>query len=133
MTEVHRSMRLIEIDSLADKAEDLPERPRGEAVEPVSAASAEEMSAQGRTPLAMALERQLDEYFVWLDGRKPHPIYDLVLQAVERPLFEYVMKRCRYNQCAAAKLLGINRNTLRKKLAEHGLLPSQGGAIHKRY
>lgn len=123
MPEVHRPVRLIEIDSFADQAEDELER----------AGAVEEMGAESRTLLAQALERQLDDYFTQLGGRKPHPIYDLVLQAVERPLFEYVMERCRNNQCAAAKLLGINRNTLRKKLADHGLLPSQNGAIHKRY
>lgn len=128
MPEVHRPVRLIEIDSFVDQAEDDLERADDD-----SAAAVEEMGAESRTLLAQALERQLDDYFTQLGGRKPHPIYDLVLQAVERPLFEYVMERCRNNQCAAAKLLGINRNTLRKKLADHGLLPSQNGAIHKRY
>lgn len=74
--------------------------------------------------LAAAVVRQLDDYFAHLDGREPLPLYDLVVHAVERPLIEYAMSMCRNNQCAAAQLLGINRNTLRKKLHEHGLLPS---------
>ena len=79
----------------------------------------------GRNDLEEVLVRQLDQYFAQLDGRDPHPLYELVLHAVERPLLLYVMSRCRSNQCAAADLLGINRNTLRKKLAEHGLLQSR--------
>ena len=75
--------------------------------------------------LAAAVVRQLDDYFAHLEGREPHPLYDLVVHAVERPLIEYAMSMSRNNQCAAAQLLGINRNTLRKKLQEHGLLPSQ--------
>ena len=75
--------------------------------------------------LAVAVTRSLERYFARLDGREPHPLYDLVVHAVERPLIEYVLSKCRHNQCAAAQLLGINRNTLRKKLREHGLLPAQ--------
>jgi Fis family transcriptional regulator len=40
---------------------------------------------------------------------------------VERPLLEIVMKHVKSNQCKAAEMLGINRNTLRKKLKLHGL------------
>ena len=48
--------------------------------------------------------RQLDEYFAQLEGRTPHPLYDLVVHAVERPLIEYAMSMCHRNQCAAAQL-----------------------------
>lgn len=64
---------------------------------------------------------KLDRYFEQLQGRDPHPLYELVMHAVERPLLLYAMGMCKNNQCAAAKLLGINRNTLRKKLTQHGL------------
>lgn len=64
---------------------------------------------------------KLDRYFEQLEGRHPHPLYELVIHAVERPLLLYAMGMCQNNQCAAAKLLGINRNTLRKKLTRHGL------------
>ncbi len=50
-------------------------------------------------------------------------LYDRVLQEVERPLLEQVMQRCQGNQLKAAAMLGINRNTLRKKLRRHNLLP----------
>ena len=51
--------------------------------------------------------RQLDEYFAQLEGRTPHPLYDLVVHAVERPLIEYAMSMCHRNQCAAAQLLAL--------------------------
>ncbi len=76
--------------------------------------------------LEAVVVRRLDRYFARLDGRAPHPLYDLVVHAVERPLIDYAMAMCRQNQCAAAQLLGINRNTLRKKLREHGMLSAQG-------
>jgi len=45
-----------------------------------------------------------------------------VLSAVERPMLEVVMKHAQGNQLRASEMLGINRNTLRKKLQMHGLL-----------
>lgn len=75
--------------------------------------------------LEAAVIRQLDLYFARLEGRDPHPLYELVVHAVERPLIEYAMSMCHHNQCAAAQLLGINRNTLRKKLQDHGMLSAR--------
>ena len=60
----------------------------------------------------------LDEYFKDLDGQRPHAVYDMVLQCVERPLLEYVLNRAGGNQSKAAEILGLNRNTLRKKLQQ---------------
>ena len=81
--------------------------------------------------------RQLDEYFAQLEGRTPHPLYDLVVHAVERPLIEYAMSMCHRNQCAAAQLLGINRNTLRKKLLsvsdKVGIVDFARGLVSKGY
>ena len=53
-------------------------------------------------------------------------MYDMLLRVVEKPLLELVMQRTRGNQSKAAQWLGINRNTLRKLLLQHGLL-SPGG------
>jgi Fis family transcriptional regulator len=64
----------------------------------------------------------LEKYFHDLNGEKPAgDLYDLVIREVERPLLEIVMKHVKSNQCKAAEMLGINRNTLRKKLKLHGL------------
>jgi two-component system, NtrC family, nitrogen regulation response regulator GlnG len=56
-----------------------------------------------------------------IDGYPIHDLYDKVLERVERPLFDLVLAHTGGNQLKAAELLGLNRNTLRKKLADHGL------------
>jgi Fis family transcriptional regulator, factor for inversion stimulation protein len=72
--------------------------------------------------LEQSVLRSLDRYFSDLDGARPHALHELVMQAVERPLLKFAVDRCAGNQSAAADLLGINRNTLRRKLVEYGLL-----------
>jgi two-component system nitrogen regulation response regulator GlnG len=56
-----------------------------------------------------------------MDGYPVHDLYEKVVQRVERPLFELVLQQTGGNQLKAAELLGLNRNTLRKKLTELGL------------
>jgi Fis family transcriptional regulator len=72
--------------------------------------------------LSDCVRRTLNRYFRDLDGERPCAIYDMVLADVEKPMLEVVMKQADGNQTVAAELLGINRNTLRRKLTEHGLL-----------
>jgi len=64
----------------------------------------------------------LEAYFRDLRGAEPAGIYDMVVQVVERPMLDVVMKQAGQNQSRAAEWLGLNRNTLRKKLVEHKLL-----------
>ncbi|KGM40780.1 Fis family transcriptional regulator [Aquabacterium sp. NJ1] len=64
----------------------------------------------------------LDSYFHDLRGAEPNAVYDMVVNAVERPMLEVVMQRAEGNQSKAAEWLGINRNTLRRKLLEHKLI-----------
>ena len=71
--------------------------------------------------VAACVRRSLNRYFRDLDGEEPNDIYAMVLKAVEKPLLAFIMDRAEGNQSRAADLLGINRNTLRKKLNEHGL------------
>jgi len=66
--------------------------------------------------------RSLEKYFADLEGSRPSAIYDMVLSAVERPMLEVVMKQAQGNQLRASMMLGINRNTLRKKLQFYGML-----------
>lgn len=73
-------------------------------------------------PLDEAVTRSLEKYFRDLDGTPPSSIYDMVLRAVERPMLEVVMRQASGNQLRASEMLGINRNTLRKKLQQYGLL-----------
>jgi Fis family transcriptional regulator len=60
-------------------------------------------------------------YFDDLGGSEPANLHDMLVKAVEKPLLEMVMDRAQNNQSRAAQWLGLNRNTLRKKLLEHGL------------
>ena len=64
----------------------------------------------------------LHGYFRDLDGEEPDGMYDMLVRAVEKPLLEVVMTQADNNQSRAAEWLGLNRNTLRKKLVEHNLL-----------
>ncbi|MCC7544249.1 MAG: hypothetical protein RLZZ369_1325 [Pseudomonadota bacterium] len=64
----------------------------------------------------------LEGYFQDLKGSEPDAVYDMVVRAVERPMLEVVMNRAEGNQSKAADWLGINRNTLRRKLLEHKLI-----------
>jgi len=64
----------------------------------------------------------LHGYFRDLGGEEPHSMYDMLVRAVEKPLLEVVMSQADNNQSRAAEWLGLNRNTLRKKLVEHKLL-----------
>jgi two-component system nitrogen regulation response regulator GlnG len=56
-----------------------------------------------------------------IDGYPVHDLYDKVLARVERPLFDLVLAHTGGNQLKAAEILGLNRNTLRKKLADLGI------------
>ena len=78
--------------------------------------------ARSGETLEQCVVRSLEQYFADLDGSRPHALLDMVTTAVERPLLQFAMTRCDGNQCAAAELLGINRNTLRKKLQQYRLL-----------
>ena len=73
------------------------------------------------TEIAACMRRSLNRYFKDLDGETPSEIYNMVLGAMEKPLLAYILDRSEGNQTRAAEMLGINRNTLRKKMREHGL------------
>lgn len=68
-----------------------------------------------------AITESLDDYFTHLDGQPPHAIYEMVLSCVEQPMLEYILNKVGGNQSKAAAILGINRNTLRKKMAQYNL------------
>lgn len=64
----------------------------------------------------------LDEYFQDLGEARPSGVHRMIIACVEKPMLESVLEYAGGNQSLAAEYLGINRNTLRKKLQEHGLL-----------
>jgi len=70
----------------------------------------------------LCVRRAVECYFGDLHGQCPgSALYEIVIAQVEAPLIETVMRHVGHNQCQAAKILGINRNTLRKKLVTYGL------------
>ena len=71
--------------------------------------------------LSSTVRKVMKQYFKDLDGEKCTGIYDMVVAAVEKPMLEVVMFQAQGNQTRAAELLGLNRNTLRKKLQQHGI------------
>ena len=75
-----------------------------------------------KQPLCGCIKTSLELYFNDLDGHPPKDLYQMVLQEVEKPLLEAVLRHTRGNQTKAAEILGINRTTLRKKLDIYGLM-----------
>ena len=76
-------------------------------------------SHQMELDLAGSIERHLDDVFTQADGRLPAPgLHERLVREVERPLISRVLLATRGNQLKAAALLGLNRNTLRKKIRE---------------
>lgn len=71
--------------------------------------------------LDAVVKTNLESYLSDLNGSNPQRIYDMVISAVERPMLEVVMRHAENNQVRASEMLGINRNTLRKKLQSHGI------------
>jgi Fis family transcriptional regulator len=63
----------------------------------------------------------VEDYFSHLNGHESSGLYQLVLNEVEKPLLETALKHSDFNQCKAAKILGLSRSTLRKKLEQYGL------------
>ncbi len=71
--------------------------------------------------LSASTRRVLKQYFKDLDGERCGAVYDMVLASVEKPLIEVVLEHVDGNQTRASELLGLNRNTLRKKMNLYGI------------
>jgi two-component system nitrogen regulation response regulator GlnG len=68
--------------------------------------------------LEEVIRHKLEDYFERTKGVDVDNLYSLVVERVERPLIELTLKKTQGNQVRAAQILGINRNTLRKKISE---------------
>ena len=78
----------------------------------------------GDSSLEEIIERKLIECVRGLREHTSANLYDLMIGLVEKPLLRAVLRETGGNQVRAAQILGINRNTLRKKLTEHGIDPA---------
>ncbi|MBS0448093.1 MAG: Fis family transcriptional regulator [Proteobacteria bacterium] len=76
----------------------------------------------GKKHIEECIRDSLEAYFKDLRGVEPSAMYEMILGVVERPLLDVVMKHAEGNQSKAAEWLGINRNTLRRKLLDHKLI-----------
>jgi Fis family transcriptional regulator len=86
--------------------------------DPSTAFVANEAPRRGE-PLREYVRDALESYFAQLDGQAPNQLYKMVLQEIEIPLLETVLRYAGGNQTKAAEFLGINRATLRKKLRHY--------------
>jgi len=74
-----------------------------------------------KKPLSACVEIALAHYFNDLDGHVAGELYEMFMSEVEPPLIRSVLQHTRGNQTRAAEILGINRNTLRKKIERYGI------------
>lgn len=72
-------------------------------------------------PLSIQVETAVELYFKQLKGHDMTNLYPLIINEVEKPLIATVLKHADYNQTRAAKILGLSRSTLRKKIATYQL------------
>ena len=68
------------------------------------------------------VKNSIEQYFENLGGHETINLYELVLKEVEVPLLTVVLEQTKNNQSKAAKILGLNRGTLRKKLKQCDLI-----------
>lgn len=72
--------------------------------------------------LSQMCEKKLQSYFATLDGQPPCTnLYDEIIQEIEKPLLLLTLEYCKGNKMKASEILGINRNTLSKKLKQHNI------------
>jgi len=79
------------------------------------------LQASRTEPLRECVRSALRDYLRSLDGHEVNDLHQMVLSEVERPVIETVLDHTRGNQTLAARLLGLSRSTLRKKMAHYGV------------
>jgi two-component system, NtrC family, nitrogen regulation response regulator GlnG len=87
-------------------------------------------SVDGGAPLSELISGRIAQWFDNSEGEDPRDLYQRMVAELERPLIELALKRAGGNQVRAARMLGLNRNTLRKKITDHKIAltkyPGQG-------
>lgn len=74
-----------------------------------------------RTFLEKWVQRTVRQYVSKLDGHDNGHLHDLILSGIEKPLLQMVLDETGGNQTKASQILGINRNTLRKKIQDYNI------------
>jgi Fis family transcriptional regulator len=70
-------------------------------------------------PLSQCVRKALRYYLQHLGGYEVNDLHQMVIREVERPLVETALEYTQGNQTQAARLLGLSRSTLRKKMSQH--------------
>ena len=83
--------------------------------------SMENTQRKVHTFLEKWLDKSIKQYVSVMDEKNNSHLHELIMGGIEKPLVEIVLKETNGNQTQAANILGINRNTLRKKIAEYGI------------
>lgn len=71
--------------------------------------------------LQQVVKESVEQYFEDMRDEVPQELHSLFLSQVEPPLIRVVLNKCRNNKSKAADMLGMNRNTLRKKMSLYGI------------
>lgn len=80
--------------------------------------SATELSDNSQPiPLSVHVKQAMALYFAQMQGHETANLHQMVMSEVEKPLLIAVLEQAGYNQSKAAKILGLSRSTLRKKMA----------------
>ncbi len=77
------------------------------------------------TTIQDSIRVYLEQYFSELGGQAPANVYNMMLELIERPMLEEVMKKAGNNQCRATRYLGLARGTVIKKLKQYDLIKSK--------
>lgn len=80
--------------------------------------------AKSNSALCTHVTQTLNTYFDALEGELPSDVYQMVISQVEKPMIEFVLEKTEFNQTRSADILGINRNTLRKKIQQYKITQS---------
>ncbi|MGA8569314.1 MAG: sigma-54 dependent transcriptional regulator [Candidatus Binataceae bacterium] len=86
-----------------------------------SAGAASDTEIDAADSFAALIGRRVAQYLEKANGEEPLGLYQKLVAEIERPLIEQAMRRAEGNQVRAARILGLNRNTLRKKLVDLGI------------
>jgi two-component system nitrogen regulation response regulator GlnG len=101
---------------------------RAEDIELGPAASRPMSSAAGTVSIDETIEKSVRDYLDGVGDEDAQNLMGTLVAKLEKPLIEMTLERCQGNQIRAARMLGLNRNTLRKKILEHKIIIRKGSA-----